>query len=52
MLNQNRIIGPGNEHSPSPNLTEGRILDSFHKVTQPQATSPMISPAEILQIIW
>ena len=45
------VIGPGNEHSPPANLTESQILDSFQKVTQPQATSPLIGPYKILQKI-
>ena len=50
-LNQQTIIGPGNEHSPSVNLPESQILDSFHKVTQPQEASPVIGPYKILQKI-
>jgi hypothetical protein len=51
VLNQPTIIGPGNEQSPSVNLTESQILDSFHKVTRPQEASPMIGPYKILQKI-
>ena len=51
MRHRQTVIGPGNEHSPSPNLTESQILDSFHKVTEPQTTSLLIGPYKILHKI-
>lgn len=51
VLHQPTLIGASDQQSPSVNLTESQILDSFHKVTRPQEASPVIGPYKILQKI-